>query len=205
MPVHQDISRWSDQLRADAIQSILVQNVLSYDGVQVSMPDDVQSRLRTASHFWLIFSTGVEKLVKAVLLKHNLLTLQRRKPRDDIDQITDPHVAKVYKAAFGTAHVTSAFNTPLQNEIDRLHIRYLYEINTWTLGQLARQRGVTLLVNKGLISVTEGRQMTERLECLAFVRRNVESHLSLSMTILGQIDRDLEVVYLPLVNSLLRL
>lgn len=44
--------------------------------------------------------------------------------------------------------------------------------------------------------------MCQRLECLTYIRRNVESHVFLQHSV-GEIDFDLSNVYLPLINQLL--
>lgn len=203
MPVYQDLSRWSETLKDKALLSILYQDVILIDGTHMKTSENVDAKLRAAPHFWLVFCTGVEMLMKSVLLKHNLLVLQRRAPRDAINNIIDPAVAAVYKATSQAVNVRAGTNLALQAEFDRLHIQSLFSINTPTLGPLARRRGVQLLLDNHLIDVDQSRLMTERMECLAFTRRNIESHINLGVTFRAQINSDLDLVYVPLVNSLL--
>lgn len=76
------------------------------------------------------------------------------------------------------------------------------KINTPTLGSLARSKGVDRFVRAGIVSPAEGQLMCQRIECLAFIRRNVEAHIFLQLDA-DEIGNDLSRVYLPLLNQLI--
>lgn len=161
---------------------------------------DYRRTINENPHFWLIFSTGVELLMKAVLANHGLLQISRRSPRQSPLADLDGHVNSAYEAARMTRVVSS--DVHVGGELARLGINSLWDINTPTLGSLARANGVDRLVRNGVLSQREGDLVCQRLECLAFIRRNVESHVFFAHEG-SEIGGDFSNVYVPLINQLL--
>ena len=201
MPDTQGLTNWQDSLYQDAIKHLQIDDVVIVDANRNAFlsPCYLQ-KIHDSSFFWLVFSTGVELLIKSVLLRHDLLRLKKRKPHQKSSINVD--VNKALEAAY--ARLVSSRNTHINGELHKNDIHYLCEINTPTLGPLAADKGIDLLVAQNLLSKNQGDLLSERIRCFAFIRRNVEAHVFLSWR-QSEIGKDLSLVYIPMLNQLMSL
>ena len=154
---------------------------------------------------WICFSVAVECLVKAVLAKHECLSVQKGKVSekgrslerkagnfDDAD--------RVYRGIRLIAVEAKSFPW-LEEELRRKRIKYLFDFNTKTLGDCIA--GLAKLERKNVIVTDERRSLFNALQVLADVRRNIDAHTFYGLTVGGSFNGDLENLYLPAVNLLL--
>lgn len=154
--------------------------------------------------WWLRFGIGVECLVKAVFLKHEVSLICKKnivtKSSGQTNAPSTPSAAKVYNAV-ASVQISSNTNSWLGSELSRLGISHPLEINSRTLGNY--QQNLVKLEHKGKISATEKTFLEDALMTLADIRRNVDTHVYLKTHVGGNINGDLTDLYIPACNILI--
>jgi hypothetical protein len=154
--------------------------------------------------WWLRFGTGVENLVKAVFLRHQISLLSKRnltpKAPGGSEAPATAEAAEVYRIVAAT-RVAAPKNPWLAQEFQRLGIQHPLEINAGTLGKY--RNNLDRLVNISKLTVTERGLLSDALMVLADVRRNVDAHVFLKIQVGGGMQNDLTGLYLPAVNVLI--
>ena len=198
-----------------AIDMISLFGLLQYDPASntASIPEPFYARLwdeerKGASIIgaWLCFATGVECLLKAVLLKHEIPIVSNSgtvaRARKKIDQSASNSGAA--NAVLDGIEVFSieAVDWPwLAGQLSRGALTFLFDFDTGTLGQLEQR--LKDLEAKGIIAAAERAELANALVILRTVRRNVVAHTYYNQAFFGPFNNDLDDLYLPLVNKLL--
>ena len=203
----QKLNNWGEKLWQKASEHLTYGEALVLTKTHAEMSTGYRQKIKDAPFFWGIFSVGIELLIKSALVTHGLLRLQRRAMRPPgnfggVPATLDSHVQGAYDAARATK--VKSDDAFVQHELDARNIAALWDINTPTLGSLATNRGVHLLQQAGLLTAQSAELMSQRLHCLAYIRRNVESHIYLGRTVVEQ-GHDFSEVYVPLIRSILPL
>lgn len=222
----QDFSNWDQSLFDYGKQLISYKDIFQFDqndAVSFS-PDHIQKQkdlfnnVVEAHLFWIGFGVGVENITKAVLIKHQILKITRRKDFDNnlsktmgsVNSSLQPQVNRkhididkyqaVYQAVYNT-EIASKNNLWLKNQFIKANIVHPFEINTPTLNELYSSQ-VSKLIEKGIIINEENVMIGKSLEVLKLMRRNVDCHVFLKNRTIGSINKDIELVYLPVINLL---
>ena len=185
------LSNWTNGLEDRATAHLEYGGVLLLSNRNAALAPNFTSAIQNHPHFWMIFSAGVELLLKAVLARHGLLRISRREPRASTLASLDRDVQEAYRVAREPRVLSNDIS--IHDQLQRLGINSLRDMNTPTLGTLARSKGVDVLVRAGVVPPAQGDLMRQRIECLAFIRRNVEAHIFLQLDI-GEIGNDLSHV-----------
>ena len=158
---------------------------------------------------WLSFSTGIECLAKSVLIKHGVLRIKKKEKTEKQSQLRKN--ASNYEAAI-QAYVfinalyidyTGPSLTPFEEHCVEKEILHLYNLNIGTLGDVINHLGT--LREKGVIDDDQTGCLANALQVLSDIRRNIDAHTFYGITVGGSINGDLDELYLPAVNLLLRL
>lgn len=195
----QSLSNWESYLKARALTYLTVSDAVHYleQSQTFYLDDDWKTKVKNNTNFWLIFSAGIEMLVKTALIKHDVIQLRRRAAKHNPS--IDVCVNKALEAAL-TSRVRSS-NAHITSEFQRTNIQALWEIDTLALGAVADKKGVDRLIAKAVLSQSDGELLKQRLHCFAFIRRNVEAHIFLGQSAV-EIGSDMTTVYLPMLNQL---
>jgi hypothetical protein len=209
-----DFSNWPESLMDFAITQFQSNGWLVFDESNRRLNEAPNAHdLRIAAHksdnfaywlWWLRFGTGVECLVKAVFLNHEISLIRKKevatKALGQPDAPSTVAAAKVYTAVAGV-QISSKSNSWLSSELSRLGISHPLEINSETLGKYRDNLGK--LEQKGKISAQEKTFLENALMTLADIRRNVDAHVFLKTQVGGSINGDLSDVYIPACNILI--
>lgn len=215
-----DISNWDRQYYEYSRNLICNFNVIVYDdntnsfALSENAPGILKQFLYNpvnAHLHWLGIGTGIEMLVKSVLLKYKLLPLANRKitnkyPVQDVfysmeerNKYFSDDIGMVYRCCKWWKAI-SQNNEWIKEQLEREKIVYMFDIRTPTLGWLYNI-GIKRLFDSQIINQEELTFIARALEAFTDIRRNVDSHMFIGRTV-GSIQKDREKVYLPLLNHL---
>ncbi len=221
-----DFSKWDEHLFNYAKALITYKDILQFDNNDiVSFSADYRqkqteflSNVVEAHLYWIGFGVGIENLIKAVLIKHQVLPLKRRADFDNKIPVMPTQFAtyqdqqtyrqnntldkyqKVYKHVKDVT-IKADSNPWLALQFQNAGINHPLEINTSTLHKLYTQE-IPKLESKGKITTQEKDELEKSLEVFKLIRRNVDSHIFLQSRIIGSINGDMEYVYIPTINLL---
>jgi hypothetical protein len=214
MTISHDFSDYPEALYRFAIYQMTWQEILAFDSAtrQIFEAPNAkalrQSLLKEDQYgiwlWWLRFSAGVENLVKAVLIRHQVPLITKRniteKAPGGSQTLTTREAAEVYRIVSSMLVVANA-NPWLDAEFQRLGIHHPLEINTGTL-RTCREK-LAYLTNAGKLTDAERQRLSDSLTVLADIRRNVDAHVFLKLQVGGSLQHDLAQVYLPAINLLI--
>ena len=203
-----DLSTWDAQLYERALKLLCQHCIVSFNSTtnKFSLSTQNQSIWRgwittpeQGQIWWMSFATGIEILSKSALLKHSCLSISKKNSCSKNTSKFDPTIQAVYKNILSHT-VTGTTNPYLNSTFVSQNIKYLYEIRTPTLGSL--KTDFSKLVTAGIITSIDEQTISDSLECLADIRRNNDAHLSLNITVIGEICNDITNIYIPLSDLL---
>lgn len=209
-----DFSDYPDALLVYAIDQMTWGAVLSYDAASRTLAEAADANERRAAlltrdkyafwDLWMRFSSGVENLVKADFLRHEVFVLRKRdllaKAPGAGQALQTRAASEVYRHV-GARRLAASHNAWLQEQFIAAGIAHPMEIDSRTLGYY--QRNLHELQARGKMTAPEAQQVGDALEVLGDIRRNVDAHVFLKSQVGGSIQGDLTNVYLPAVNILL--
>lgn len=158
---------------------------------------------------WLSFSTGVECLAKSVLIKHNVLDISVKNKTAKYKGLKDK--ASNYHASLQPYEYVNALQIDYTQEplsafewrCVRKGVTHLYNLDIGTMKIVIQSIGRLRLQN--IIDDDQSLCLSNALQVLADVRRNIDAHTFHSIVVGSSINGDLNKLYLPAVNLLLRL
>lgn len=185
---------------------------LTDDGLTLSLKEDVaqiaEKEIKSGKRysyllFWINFSIGVEYLVKAVLIKHEIDIFKKKKEGEKFEHFHKLSGTTIVRDEYETGFPIVAPENPwLQQMFDKNKIRFPKQVNTETIGSIARNKKFNELVSKNKLKQIDADIIHESLKHLANHRRNNDLHVHLmSLTFID--NNDLPMIYLPLVNLLI--
>jgi len=210
-----DFSDYPQALLQCALDHLTWGNVLVYDTntKRLAEAPDAKDRRRLLMesgdkyafwNLWMRFSFGVENLVKAVFLQHQIFLMKKRDLMEKCPRgskaLKSRQAAEVYKAV-GIWTLVANRNVWLQQMFLNAGIKHPHEIDSGTLGSY--RKNLHLLRDKQKMTDAEVEQVSDALEVLSDIRRNVDAHVSLKIQLGGSIQHDLEGVYIPAANVLI--
>ena len=156
---------------------------------------------------WLSFCTGVECLLKAVLLKHEVLKITKKEVVNK-RKVLHTNATNCNDACRVYDFVDNLFirveNWPwFKKELQRKRIERVYELNLGTIGSCIE--ALPCLEKRGTITGNELESLENALRLFADVRRNSYTHTIYGITAVASINNDLDGVYLPMVNLLFQI
>jgi len=170
--------------------------------------DDLASKYQLIP-MWLSFSTGVELLAKSVLIKYNVLSIEKKK-RTDKHKLLIKNVSNYQSAKLVYDFINLAFIkyddhelSPFEWSCVNVDLAHIYNINMGTLGTVITD--LKKLKSNGILSPDQYGELVNALQVLSDIRRNVDAHTFYGLTVGKSINGDLENLYLPAINLLLRL
>lgn len=194
MGIIQDFSDFDEALRESALFLITDNNYITYDiaKAQVSIKPDyleiarneIDEKKYPFLSFWICFSTGIEYLTKAVMVKHNVDIFSKKNSQYTVKD----------------TRIVSQNNNWLNTVLKSKQIEYVSELNTGTLGSICTKVGQLTL--KNIIDTNEEQKICHDLKLLADTRRNNDSHSYFKNSTLIR-NHDLDQIFVPLINSLL--
>ena len=224
-----DFSNWADSLFQYSLKLICNKGILEYDELSgvIQFSTDYQDKQREllkelleAHLYWNGLGVGVECLAKSVLIKHEVMSIKKRNILDKIpaqktsfnsyqelqqyrisNELDDIH--KVYGHAL-SSDISANTNSWLNQQFKSKDINHPFEINTPTLGKIYNSE-IRELLNKGTILQDEFTFLNRSLELFTIIRRNVDSHIFLKLRVIGSINHDIENVYIPMINLLIKI
>lgn len=223
-----DFSNWDIHLFKYAIGLLTNKGILSYRETDklVSFSEnysEIQKEIlgKVESHlYWLGFGVGIECLAKAVLLKHQLLTILKTnlKPKNKYDKESFKtyrerklYIEKRNKDVFwnvyqhvNSINVISNNNKWLEKVFKAKGIKYAREILTPTLGKIHREELPKLLENN-LVTPDVYSFLEQGIKTFIDIRRNVDAHIYLKSRTVGSINNDIENIYIPIINILINI
>jgi hypothetical protein len=227
--INHDFSGWEESLFKYGKQLLSYKDIIAFDANDnASLAADYKvkqasffNQIVEAHLFWIGFGVGLENLAKAVLLKHHIPIISRRGNFDgkippsrtnfhDYQERQTYNAAyvldkyqKVYQHVFST-NVSAKNNQWLADQFQNAGIQHPLEINTPTMHALY-ETWLPRLVPLGIITNTEKEEIQKSMEVFKLMRRNVDAHIFLNGRVIGSIDRDIEDIYLPLINLLIEI
>lgn len=229
MSVTIDFSNWAETLFQYSLQLICNKGILEYNELSgvIQFSVDYQEKQREllqelleAHLYWIGLGVGVESLAKSVLIKHEVMSIKKRNILDKIpaqktsfnsyqelkqysssNELDDIH--KVYRHAV-SSNISANTNSWLNQQFISKDINHSFEINTPTLGKIYNSE-IQELLNKGTICRDEFTFLNRSLELFTIIRRNVDSHIFLKLRTIGSINHDIENVYIPMINLLIKI
>lgn len=224
--ITQDFSKWGESLFNYGKTLVSYKGILEFDGNDdVSFAADYKQKqaellnnIIEAHLYWIGFGVGLENLIKATLIKHKVLSITRRNDFDNKLPVMETQFAdytelqsyrqssildryqKVYQHV-NEVTLTADNNPWLGQQFLNVGINHPLEINTPTLLKLSSKE-IPKLEIIGKITFQESDDIFKALEVFRLMRRNVDSHIYLQSRTIGSIDRDIDDVYIPLINLL---
>ena len=205
-----DISELSSSLFGKAMDCLTHNSQFIYDQTSNEIrknenPPEMIVVNSGAVKYWIIFSIGIEMLVKSVLVKHDCLPF-RKKPKNE-DQLEKSasnydDCLKIYREFVGIFSVSATNNPNIDIRLKKENIGLLYELNLGTLGSCKRH--LACLKDKGILSSEEWANVFNAIQTLLDVRRNFDAHNYSNLSVVGSINGDLDDLYLPAINILLK-
>lgn len=227
--IYHDFDNWDRSLFDYAKQLISNKDILEFNNNDLlAFSNDYKSKCNDLFHqiieahlYWIGFGVGIECLAKAVLIKHNVMTITKRKfssnlpPQfptsfpsyDDKQAYQATHSPDIYQKVYlyvESIDIQVTNGTWLDNEFVRLNIRHPFEINTPTLGSICNTEIQKLLI-ANIITNDESNLLKNGLELFTKMRRNVDAHVFLKSRVIGSINSDIENVYIPIINLLVNI
>jgi len=98
--------------------------------------------------------------------------------------------------------ITVENNNELKSRVTKRGISLLYELDLGTLGNCKNL--LLKLKEKGILSENESADFFNSVQVLSDVRRNFDIHNVSPINVLGSINGDLDNLYLPMINILLK-
>lgn len=210
MEIKTDISDLSSKLFKKSIDFLTINLVFLYDESKRELflnPKEIKVDPSFSGYtkHWIIFSTGMELLIKSVLLKYDCLPISRV----DIKSNKLIKSADNYKDAFrlfnGFAEIfsiSSKNNCDIAKYLVKNKIKSQYELNLGNLGDCREY--IKKLFMKNIITNEDYNNIYNSVLVLATVRRNIDIHNYSNLNVLLSINGDLENLYLPMINTLLK-
>ncbi len=218
--------KWYELMYGYAKLLIANQNILVFDenDVVAESPeaDDIRrgffEDIVKAHLHWLGMGAGVETLIKAVALKHEVLTITRNSEFDgrmppvqthftNYEEVKAYRAARVldkyqlvYQSVFSTK-VSADGNPWLKRIFQTNHIEHPSQIKTNTLRKLVTQ-DIQKLVSLGKITQGEYDEIFNSMEVFRLTRRNIDMHTWLQTRIIGNNNNDIINIYIPMINLL---
>jgi hypothetical protein len=201
-----DISDLSVKLYQQSIELITCFEVLEHNAnshvvSETTNADHVRVELlkkRLLIPLWLSFSIGYELLFKAVLARHQALTIKKTGASQRKSTIAPVLAVRRFVQS---SRVSDGNNDYLHCELNVQGITNLYDFSTGSLGPSVGN--LKKLVEQKLITVDERVFLNDATQLLLDLRRNVDAHTFYALAVGGSIEGDLKNVYLPAINLLL--
>lgn len=205
-----DISDLPERLLAKGIEFLTQEGIFYFNTTNSQLEKNLshtdKSTVRVV-HYWIIFSTGIEMLIKSVLLKHNCLNFNKKRIETKIkglNKSASNYSNSLFAYNFiSSFEVTSSKNAHILNELKSNDIHLLYEVNLGTLGDC--QSKILKLKCNNIISEADYSNLYNSIQVLLDLRRNFDIHNYSNLNVLGSINGDLDNLYLPMINLLLKL
>ena len=215
MALAHDFSNWPHSLFDFALDQFQWKGFVVYEAASGLLAESIDANeLRVEAlkqdkyafwAWWLRFGVGVECLVKAVFLRHEISLISKndisRKAPNRSNALVTLSAANVYREVANT-RLLAPNNAWLESEFQRLGISHPREINSGTIGRY--RNNIFELTNKQIVTQSEQQQIEDSLEVMSDIRRNVDAHVFLKSQVGGSINKDLTAVYLPACNILIR-
>ena len=159
---------------------------------------------------WLSFSTGIECLAKAVLIKYDVLDINTKPKTEKYKQLRNK--ASNYQAclhpysflnSYYIDYTTEESLTPFEWRCVRKDLTHLYNLQIGTMEHVIQS--FKRLHEKNIISEDEALCLANSLQVLADIRRNIDAHTFHMLTVGASINGDLTNLYLPAINLLLKI
>jgi hypothetical protein len=171
------------------------------DCYMIVATDEIENEQYPFFNFWLEFSLGIEYLIKAVLIKHEVDIFTKKKGIQTSKYHELTGITTVHDDCEEGIIIT-ANNNPWLNEIlQNKEIKYVKQLSTGTLGSVNKK--VKLLENKKIIDPKEKNLIEKNLKKLAVHRRNNDLHFYFKQHLLME-NNDIIMDYIPLVNLLVK-
>ncbi len=168
MPIFHDFSDFPDDLFTLAIDQMTFGDVLEYDLPSRVLREAQDANARREAllakdryaywDLWMRFAGGVENLLKAVFLRHQIFLIRKRhlltKAPGGSKALSTPAAADVYRAV-ASVQLAVATNQWLQAQFAAAGIQHPLEIDTGTLG--SNRKELPWLETAGKMTLAEAR------------------------------------------------
>jgi hypothetical protein len=203
-----DISQLSENLFTKAIDCLSYKDIYIYNEADNELNKNIIDKTTSKiSQYWIIFSTGIELLLKAKLLKYNSIDINKKhivKKIHTLNKSATNYLDCINVYDFvNSFEISSTKNSFINVAIEKNKISLLYEINLGTLGDC--QSYISRLKKKSIITDLDYANLYNSIQVLLDVRRNFDIHNYSPLNVQGSINGDLDKLYLPMVNLLLKL
>lgn len=204
-------------LKTHSIGLITAFGVFEYDSVanlikESSKAGEIRSELGQKYQLvplWIAFSTGIECLAKSVLIKHDALDVKIKNKTAKYKLLRNK--ASNYQASLRPYELINAFQidytkeplTAFEWRCVRKGVTHLYNLQIGTMEQVIVSLG--RLRQQNIIGDDQTLCLANALQVLADLRRNIHAHTFHPLVVGGSINGDLDELYLPAINLLLRL
>jgi hypothetical protein len=204
-------------LKKHSIDLITAFGVFEYDGLanainESSKAKEIRREIGNKHQLvplWMSFSTGVECLVKSVLIKHDALEISIKNKTAKYKCLWNKasnYEASLQPYGFINAFIIDYTKEPLTAfEWRCIHkgVTHLYNLQIGTMEQAIQSLG--RLQQRNIIDDDQRFCLANALKVLADIRRNIDAHTFHGLVVGSSINGDLEQLYLPAINLLLRL
>jgi hypothetical protein len=211
------LNEFDAMLKKHSIGLITAFGVFEYDSLtnainESSRADEIRGELATKYQLiplWLSFSTGVECLAKSVLIKHDALDISIKNKTGKHKCLREK--ASNYQASLLPYELINAFQidytketlTAFEWRCVRKGVTHLYNLQIGTMEKVIKSIG--RLQQQSIIDDDQSFCLTNALQVLADLRRNIDAHTFHGLVVGKSINGDLEQLYLPAINLLLQL
>jgi hypothetical protein len=204
-------------LKEHSIGLITAFGVFEYDSLanvinESSRAEEIRSELGIKYQLiplWISFSTGVECLAKSVLIKHDALEISNKSKTNKYKRLRNE--ASNYQASLQPYELINAFQIDYSKEpltafewrCVHKGVTHLYNLEIGTMWDVINSLGK--LQQKSIIDDDQSLCLANALQVLADLRRNIDAHTFHGLIVGKSINGDLDQLYLPAINLLLRL
>ncbi|MBU0580551.1 MAG: hypothetical protein KKA19_05180 [Candidatus Margulisbacteria bacterium] len=205
MPIIFEISDLDKALLEKAKIFLTDRNVYIYDEKKniLFKNKSVSLKPNDIIKFWVIFSVGIEMLLKSLLIKYYCLIFTKKNLTGRMNALNKSapnygHAANAYNYMLGCQ--INAKDSIFKNQLSKQQISLMYELNLGTLGDC--QNWICALKNKKILNKEEYADIYNSIQVLMDVRRNFDAHNVGFLNVAGSINGDLDELYLPTINIL---
>jgi len=206
-----DIGNLSERLFKKAIDCLTFGNIYQYNNENkelIKNPKFQNNPIPWITQYWIVFSAGIEFLLKSKLVLHDCLNIERKhifgkdgNPKLNKSALNYEQCFTVYNY-INSLVITVENNNELKSRVTKRGISLLYELDLGTLGNCKNL--LLKLKEKGILSENESADFFNSVQVLSDVRRNFDIHNVSPINVLGSINGDLDNLYLPMINILLK-
>lgn len=217
MKILGSVHEFASALKKHSIGLITAFGVFEYDRIantinESSRADEIRRELGPKNQLvplWISFSTGVECLAKSVLINHDALDISVKDKTAKYKRLQNKasnYQASLQPYEFMNALLIDYTKEPLtafEWRCVRKGVTHLYNLQIGTMEQVITSMG--RLRQQNIVNDDQRFCLSNALQVLADVRRNIDAHTFHSIVVGKSINGDLDKLYLPAVNILLRL